>query len=78
MPEYLNDTRSPVTLDWCVDPNHFDENNMHNGTDCKIKTHVVDPGAVLSFSEARNKGYILESCQVEGLKDRAAPKETPA
>lgn len=78
MPEYHNDTRDPVTLDWCVDPDHFDANGTHSGTECMIKTHIIPPRAVLSFSEDRNKTHIIESCQVEGLKDRAATKEIPA
>lgn len=73
MPEFRNDTNAPITLDWCTDPDHFDANNAHTGTECRTTVHIIEPGEILSFGEARNKTQILDACQVEGL----TTKETP-
>lgn len=59
MPTVHNDTADPITIEWCVIGDHFDQDGNHTGTEGhKIASHSVDPDASLTYSDASNSEFI--------------------
>ena len=68
MAECVNPNGTPITVEWCTHPDHFDQDGTHTGTEgCRIKSHTINPGALLSYGDAANTPTIEDAVTAASL-----------